>query len=605
MATIKTTAIYFLIIIAIFSFYYNIFSPINYYFYSIELFISSFLILLVISSLIIKFKTNTSFCSINKLDIFILIFYFYNILNIFIFNKSEYNSKEFIQFSIIISAYFVLKHFFYEESKSPQFCRNISIFILTLNTLPIIEGLCEFFSIIPTFDKQFLVCGGLMNPGAYANFIATIFPFTLAILLYKKSSLNFISIWAIVNIVITIAIIIITNSRTAWIAIIISSIFLLIHKTRISKSINTFLKSKWKLMLSIILISIFVFLSTFLYNYKKNSADGRLLVWKISTMSIKDKPILGHGFNSFYNTYNTKQESYFRNYNGNDNLLAADATFAFNDFIQIALELGILGLILFLLMIIYSLRNNNISAYSNKFILIGTKSCIISLIICALFSYPLKTGPNILLLYIFFAVISSQISPLKKFTIPSNILKVLIVTFLLIFSYVGYNLYLNFSFRYYWKMANISFEHRDYTKSLNLYEKIKFKLNDNFEFLFNYGTVLSINRNYIESINYLELAKQIHTKYDLYINLANSYENIDKYNEAETNYLHASYLIPHKFTPKYNLLKLYIKSGQFEKAKLIANIIVKMPIKVYSQQVGQIKNEALKYLNEYSNDPSQ
>ena len=38
-----------------------------------------------------------------------------------------------------------------------------------------------------------------------------------------------------------------------------------------------------------------------IYYYKKDSADGRLLIWRVSIDMIADAPLVGHGIGTFEN----------------------------------------------------------------------------------------------------------------------------------------------------------------------------------------------------------------------------------------------------------------------------------------------------------------
>ncbi len=93
-----------------------------------------------------------------------------------------------------------------------------------------------------------------------------------------------------------------------------------------------------------------------------------------------------------------------------------------------------------------------------------------------------------------------------------------------------------------------------------------------------------------ETINYVTNYNQ----YDLYLLLGDTYEKINNIKLAEQNYLFASYMIPNRFIPKYHLVRIYIKEGQNEMSKKIANEIINMPVKVSSKQVDFIKREMMK-----------
>ena len=80
---------------------------------------------------------------------------------------------------------------------------------------------------------------------------------------------------------------------------------------------------------------------------KKDSADGRLLIWKVTTEMIAKKPLIGHGTNGFEANYMNYQADYFsENNNPKEALLAGNNKYAFNIFLKILSEYGLIGFII-------------------------------------------------------------------------------------------------------------------------------------------------------------------------------------------------------------------------------------------------------------------
>ena len=50
-----------------------------------------------------------------------------------------------------------------------------------------------------------------------------------------------------------------------------------------------------------------------LFQLKAASANGRLLMWKISCLAIAESPVVGHGADGFVSAYGRAQEEYFAN----------------------------------------------------------------------------------------------------------------------------------------------------------------------------------------------------------------------------------------------------------------------------------------------------
>ncbi|WP_321287534.1 O-antigen ligase family protein [uncultured Sunxiuqinia sp.] len=89
--------------------------------------------------------------------------------------------------------------------------------------------------------------------------------------------------------------------------------------------------------------------SYLLYQQKKDSANGRLLIWQVSWEMIKDKPLLGHGYRAFQAKYMDHQAIYFKNYpNSRLSILADNVKHPFNEFLKVTVEFGLGGLLLVL-----------------------------------------------------------------------------------------------------------------------------------------------------------------------------------------------------------------------------------------------------------------
>ena len=82
-----------------------------------------------------------------------------------------------------------------------------------------------------------------------------------------------------------------------------------------------------------------------LYNMKRDSADGRLLIWRLSAQMIAEQP-LGHGYGLFEKHYNLRQAEYFRNNGGTDTERrnAAFTCMAYNDYLEHGVDGGIIGM---------------------------------------------------------------------------------------------------------------------------------------------------------------------------------------------------------------------------------------------------------------------
>lgn len=84
---------------------------------------------------------------------------------------------------------------------------------------------------------------------------------------------------------------------------------------------------------------------TTLYKMKKDSADGRMLVWKLSAKMIADKP-QGYGYGMFEKHYNLRQAEYFASGKASETERrnADYVAMAYNDYLEQGVEGGIIGM---------------------------------------------------------------------------------------------------------------------------------------------------------------------------------------------------------------------------------------------------------------------
>ena len=235
------------------------------------------------------------------------------------------------------------------------------------------------------------IVGTFNNPAPFAIILSIVAPLSWYYIInklwkFKVNDIidNIISILSILFFISMPIALYMSQSRTGWLATIISC------------SIITLLKlfeyPNWRHYCSIFLSFIIValcLLSVPAYKIKQNSADGRLLIWKISTSIIKEHPVFGISEGNFSGNYGYAQAKYFESGKGTDKekMLAGSPKYAYNEYIQIAVQLGIAGLLIFTTILSYCFYNLSKSTISESNAIIGM---LTSLLIVMGFSYPLR-----------------------------------------------------------------------------------------------------------------------------------------------------------------------------------------------------------------------
>ncbi|HYQ57833.1 MAG TPA: O-antigen ligase family protein [Draconibacterium sp.] len=416
-----------------------------------------------------------------------------------------------------------------------------------------------------------------------------------------------------------------SKSRAAWLATIGAVFFIFIQIWQDELMVNTILfRGKWKFksgkilsstlakILGILIIIVLLAGGLFAtYKMKQGSANGRLLIWKVSSEIIKDKPLLGHGINAFEAKYMDYQAKYFQaNPESEESFLADNTKYAFNELIRIATETGLIGLILSILLLWFLLFGKPVDiSKQEKIELIALRTTLMALIIFGLFSYPDEIIPIKLNLIVIVALISNYLVPVKflskrniKLQLPDNTIQkrrtIGIVTKSLISCALiaGTTYYINCGIRLYkantnWKIAFTTYQMGAYSACIENYENAFPYLQYDGDFLLNYGKALSMAEEHKKAVEVLEYTKNYYPNTVLQTALGDSYKALGQIKKSEEAYLQASWMIPSKFYPKYLLAKLYDETGQDEKATQVATELLSKKVKIESTAIKEIQQE--------------
>ena len=200
--------------------------------------------------------------------------------------------------------------------------------------------------------------------------------------------------------------IIILKCRTAYIGSIISIVMVLNFYYQPILKLQSHLKSIKLLVITVPVISCLSLLLLSLYKMKMASADGRLLIWKISLGIIPHHLLAGVGLGNFEQVYNLNQADYFNNsvFTQVEMANASFVNMAYNDFLQNSFEGGIIGFALFTvfllsLLIKYPTYNKKLACIAFSFI------GITSFTIMCCFNFMMEAVPVICLCIVYASVI--------------------------------------------------------------------------------------------------------------------------------------------------------------------------------------------------------
>jgi tetratricopeptide (TPR) repeat protein len=355
------------------------------------------------------------------------------------------------------------------------------------------------------------------------------------------------------------------------------------------------------LLKMVLLMSIVLVVAIYI---KKDSSHGRLLVYKVVATQLTAKDyIFGLGLGKFKAQYNILQAQYFAQ-NGmysKEALLAGNGYYMYNDWLQAALEIGwmgmaILGVIIILFFKLYSWQP------STKPILIAANTALVCISVAALFSYPLQE-PLIFLFFILCIVIHFYYSyTLQKqyrfrlFILSKNVLLVSITVLSLFYSCIIWE---------YKQHAQLAYTYiRDGFKNEadTIFTQLATQPFADYNTHYNYAYTLYFKNELPKALQQIDKAlSMVYSMEAVKLKADILYEQ-NQIATAEVYYKQAVYMIPNRILPKMDLLKFYMKTRQYTKAKYWAKTICTMPIKVPSTTVDKIKMEAEKLLETMQQD---
>jgi hypothetical protein len=355
------------------------------------------------------------------------------------------------------------------------------------------------------------------------------------------------------------------------------------------QKIKFYFTKSTKIKILLISFSIFLIITISLFFYKKDSATGRLLIWKVTIGMIEEKPLFGWGEGGFRSQYMFLQAYFFENHHSSSfEVLADNVVHPFNEYLLLTTEYGIVALSLLgiLFFTILKLKEKKYFIY---------QLTILSILIFACFSYPLRY-PFVWLILAYSLAKLSEINydVCYKRTINfSPSLKVTTVFFLFFLAYFSFR---DMQFEYKWKeIAKLSFSGK--TKAvIPSYEELHSHWNGNPFFLYNYGAELNHIKEYSKSIDILHECEKYYNDYDVQMLLADNYYNQDNFDKSERHYLLASNMCPNRFQPLYRMMKIYEDKGEAEEMVNMAKRITAKPIKIPSPTITKIKFEAKRIL---------
>ena len=418
-------------------------------------------------------------------------------------------------------------------------------------------GLGQVYGYLPVKHAMFPLTGSFYNPGPYGGFLAMTFPVCLwEVLSRHHETKRGICYWmAMVGLVLMGVMLPATMSRTAWVAVGISSAFAYVKVYPYMPEIILRRLSQrcrhWKVIALLLVLAV----GTAGYQMKKDSANGRLLMWKVSAQAVMEHPWTGVGWEQVPGAYGDAQEKYFAsgNYTETEARVAGSPEYVFNEYLQVAMAWGVPVLCGILLVVIVLFCLGHIGGRY------GACGGLLSLGVFAFSSYPFQFMEFIVS---FILLLVACLMAVRKtwVKIGAFVLGIIICLYIL--------------------------EKRPERNARQMFDR---------------AHALHRAGEWQASTDLLKETMKVSSDAMILNIIGKNFQKLGKYKEAEVWLIRSTHRLPNRIYPYYLLVKLYAEHPNvFSKEKLeqAARMVMEKEPKVESTAIREMREEVKRIIKE-------
>jgi tetratricopeptide (TPR) repeat protein len=379
-------------------------------------------------------------------------------------------------------------------------------------------------------------------------------------------------------------------SRASWLAIIGGCLFVgiiqLWHNKRRIQSLKIY-----KIRIAVLLLVagiIFIAGAIGMYHLKKDSADGRALMWKVALLTAMEHPA-GVGLGNFAGSYGEKQAAYFASGQGTkqEEHVAGAPEYAFNEYLQIGVEMGIVPLLLYPAAVISAIYTGIKRKRT------GEAGALFSLSVFAFMSYPYSVLPFVILLSFLLASVSSA-TPEKGIKAGTGFTGITLLALSIIVIACIFNRKPAYEAYHDWKEVKMLYNMKMYKDAVGDYKVLEPYLNDRSAFMFEYSQCLSKTGEYEKSNAVIRQAVRISGDPMFFNIMGKNYQALNQLDSAEICFRQATNIIPNRIYPYYLLANLYLQAGDTVKAMAMAQIVLTKEPKTETMAIEEMRKEMQK-----------
>ncbi len=460
----------------------------------------------------------------------------------------------------------------------------ISWVLVVLGGSEAILGLRQLYGFATSGHSMYALTGSFFNPGPYSGYLAMILPVCLYQWLVCGRRGGRVVAGGVMLLIL--CVLPAGMSRSAWLAAGVSCLCVYAwHMDWTDKFRLLWQQQKQRVVMVVVGgFCVLLLAGYLLFVLKPDSARGRLFMWKITCRAIAEKPLTGYGIHNFAAAYGNAQETYFAagDYEPWEERVAGSPEYAFNEYLQAAVELGIpLAVCLLVVVVLCLYRGVRKGRY-------GICGAILSLMIFSFSSYPLQLPVFIVT---FGGLLVACLSGADRWQWLGLAVSVGIIG--------GFRLKNDLQVEQAcreWMNARVLYNAGAYQSAEKEYGRLYPLLRDRASFLFEYGHGLHKQQQFSKSNRILKEALQRSCDPMILNVIGKNYQQMGDCLSAEDWFIRSTHRLPGRIYPYYLLAKLYAEPSfrqpdKFEKMKWM--VLTKEP-KVHSTAIRQMREEIKK-----------
>ncbi len=441
-------------------------------------------------------------------------------------------------------------------------------------------GLAQLYGLCPSNHEAYDMTGSFLNPGPFSGFVVIAVPVALHFCLQYADGVRH---WvALAALLLMVSVLPAGMSRSAWMGgIIASALVINWHKGYLKWN-----RLKGKMLTLILLpsLALLVIGGSLLFRFKEDSIYGRLFIWENVCQASLRQPFVGHGSCSFPAVYAQAQADRFAqgDYTDKEEHVAGNPEYAFNEYLQIWLEYGLVGLLLFMSLLAGCMKRG---LSQRRYGLCGGMAAFL---LFAFTSYPFQYPSFWVALCLLLAGTVSNL--------PESRCRMSRIIPLFLLAVLGGLVMIQDQPRRLmetWEKCRMLRLTGGKEAASKGYERLSSALCHNPRFVFEYAQCLSeTGRQEASNLQY-ERCLKLRCNSLVYVWMGENLQAMKKYEQAEAFYLKSAVFLPNRIYPYYRLAKLYAEPDFLYPSKfrrMAYKVLHKEP-KVYSMAIDEMRTE--------------